>query len=138
MDLCYLLDLIDEIIEFQDLLSICLDEWNVEKVIKELVHFRRKGRLSGEYMSHDARAVFNLMFLELKSQIKEADPEWFEGYVIKQEEREHEARVVDAFLEEQARIDEFNEGQDVEASPSGDDGPEADGPAPAPVGCGQR
>ena len=59
----------------------------------------------------------------MESQIKEADPEWFEGYVIKQEEREHEARVVDAFLEEQAGIEE-------------DGGPEADGPAPAPEVAG--
>ena len=106
MNLCYLLEMIDYLNELDDLLSICLEEWDKRKVIDELAYFRKHGKLSGEYMGCDVRGVFRLLLHELKEQIKEADPQWFEAYILKREDREHEARIVDAMLKEQAEAEE--------------------------------
>ena len=115
MNLCYLLEMIDYLIEFDDLLSIALEEWDKRKVIDELAYFRKRGKLSGEYMGCDVRGVFRLLLHELKAQIEEADPEWYESYKLKQEEREHEARVVDAMLKAQAEAEEAAEGEGMYA-----------------------
>jgi len=107
MNLMYLLEMIDYLIEFGEMLEIAtLTTYDAERLLEELVYFRKHGKLSGEYLSCDIRPIFHLLLHELKAQIEEADPGWFEAYTAKREDREHEARVMDAFLEEQARIEE--------------------------------
>ena len=105
MNLNYLLEMIDYLIEFYGLMGLCLTNWDANRVLSELIHFRKRGQLSGEYLSTEGRPVFNLLLHELKAQIQEADPEWFEACAAKQEDRQREARIVDAFLEEQASIE---------------------------------
>jgi len=107
MNLMYLLEMIDYLIEFGEMLEIAtLTTYDAERLLEELVYFRKHGKLSGEYMPGDQRPIFHLLLHELKEQIEEADPAWFEAHTVKGEDREHERRIVDAFLEEQARIEE--------------------------------
>jgi len=107
MNLVYLLEMIDDLIEFGQLLEVAtVNDYDATRLVEHLVYFRRHGRISPEYMPCDIKPIFHLLLHELKAQIEEADPGWFEAYTAKREDREHEARVVDAFLEEQARIEE--------------------------------
>jgi len=107
MNLMYLLEMIDYLIEFGEMLEIAtLNRYDAQRLLEELIYFRKHGKLSGEYMPGDQRPIFHLLLHELKEQIEEADPAWFEAHTVKGEDREHERRIVDAFLEEQARIEE--------------------------------
>lgn len=106
MNTCYMLEMIDYIIDFMDLLEIALDEWDAGKVLIELIHFRRYGRLTGDYIGSQARPVFLMLLHELKAQIAKADDEWFEAWKNRQEDREMEARATDAEPEAQARAEE--------------------------------
>lgn len=106
MNTCYMLETIDFIIDFMDLLEIVLDEWDAGKVLIELIHFRRNGRLTGGFIGSQARPVFLMLLHELKAQIAEADPDWLEAWKDRQEDREKEARATDAEPEAQARAEE--------------------------------
>ncbi len=107
MNLVYLLEMIDDLIEFKALLEIAtVTDYDAERLMEHLIYFRKHGKVSTEYMPADIRPIFHLLLHELKEQIEEADPAWFEAYTVKKEDREQEARMVDAFLDEQARIEE--------------------------------
>ena len=106
MNTCYMLEMIDFIIDFTDLLEIVLDEWDARKVLTELIHFRRNGRLTGGFIGSQARPIFLMLLHELKAQIAEADPDWLEAWKNRQEDREMEARATDAEPEAQARAEE--------------------------------
>ena len=106
MNTCYMLEMIDFIIDFMDILEIAMDERDARKVLTELIRFRRYGRLTGDYIGSQARPVFLMLLHELKAQIAEADPDWLEAWKNRQEDREMEARATDAELEAQARAEE--------------------------------
>lgn len=107
MNMNYLLEMIDYLIEFIKLLEIAtVNDYDATRLVEHLMYFRKHGKISQEYMPGDIKPIFHLLLHELKAQIEEADPDWFEAYIVKREDREHEARVVDAFLAEQARIEE--------------------------------
>lgn len=106
MSTCCLLEMIDFIIDFTDLLEIVLDERDARKVLTELIRFRRNGRLTGGYIGSQARPVFLMLLHELKAQIAKADPDWLEAWKNRQEDRGMEARATDAEPEAQARAEE--------------------------------
>lgn len=106
MNTCYMLEMIDFIIDLMDILEIAMDERDARKVLIELIHFRRYGRLTGDYIGSQARPVFLMLLQELKAQIAKADDEWFEAWKNRQEDREMEARATNAELEAQARAEE--------------------------------
>ena len=107
MNLVYLLEMIDYLIEFGELLEIAtVNDYDAETLLEQLIYFRKHGKLSDKYIPVEIKTIFHLLLHELKEQIEEADPGWFQAYTIKQEDREHERRVVDAFLAEQALAEE--------------------------------